>query len=311
MKFADTIVVFGGTGLLGSSIVRQLEKKGYRNIVIASRSRGIDLMDYNSLCSFIKTTQPKYVFMVAGLVGGILGNKKRNADFLHDNSIMILNLLAALSNFSPKAKLLYTGSTCIYPKVNPQPIKENRFLSGPLEDSNKGYAVAKITGVVGCELYNKQYGLKTIAVMPSNLYGPNDNYDFENGHMIPSLIKKFIEAKKSNMDVSLWGSGNPRREALYVDDCADACIYLMNNCDEFKLVNIGTGFDYSIKEFAEMIAEVLNYHPKINWDKGKPDGTFEKRVDITLLKSLMPSFSPRGFKEGLKEILEKDFKYKF
>jgi len=220
---------------------------------------------------------------------------------------MILNVLEAIKNFSPKTKILFTGSTCIYPKENPQPINENRFMAGPLEETNKGYAVAKGLGVVACQLYRKQYNINAIAVMPTNMYGPNDTYDLENGHMIPSLIKKFVEAKKNKSPLTFWGTGTPRREALYVDDTADACIYLMNNYDEPEIVNIGTGFDYSIKEFIAILEEVMDYKGEINWDTTKPDGTLEKRTDITRLKSIMPDFSPRSFKDGLKEVLKADF----
>jgi GDP-L-fucose synthase len=307
METNDKIAVLGGTGMLGSSIIRTLEKQNYKNIILKSKSSGLDLLDYNSVNKFFEKEQPKYVFMVAGLVGGIIGNQKRNADFLYENATMILNVLNAIAKKSPQTKILFTGSTCIYPKKNPQPIKEERLLAGRLEETNKGYALAKITGVVGCELYRKQYGLKTIAVMPTNMYGKNDNYNLETGHMIPSLIKKFVEAKKNNSEITLWGTGNPRREALYVDDCADACIYLMKNYEGEDIINIGTGFDYSIKEFAEIISNTLKYKTKINWDKTKPDGTKEKKTDITKLKKIMPDFKPRSFEEGLKEILKYEF----
>jgi len=306
MPTNSKISVFGGTGLVGSSVVRELKKQGYLNID-APRSHELNLLDKLQVDEYFKTKEPEFVFMVAGLVGGIYGNMKRPADFLYQNSIMILNILEAMRNFSPKTKILFTGSTCIYPKENPQPINENRFMAGHLEESNKGYAVAKGLGVVACELYRKQYNINAIAVMPTNMYGPNDTYDLENGHMIPSLIKKFIEAKKNKNPLIFWGTGTPRREALYVDDTADACIYLMNNYDEFEIVNIGTGFDYSIKEFIAILEEVIDYKGEIIWDTTKPDGTLEKRTDITRLKKIMPDFSPRSFKDGLKETLKADF----
>jgi GDP-L-fucose synthase len=224
---------------------------------------------------------------------------------------MILNIMEAIKNFSPKTKILFTGSTCIYPKENPQPINENRFMTGPLEETNKGYAVAKGLGVVACQLYRKQYDINAIAVMPTNMYGPNDTYDLKNGHMLPSLIKKFVEAKKNKTGLTFWGTGQPRREALYVDDTADVCIYLMNNYNKPEIVNIGTGFDYSIKELIAIIEEVVVYKGEITWDTSKPDGTLEKRTDISRLKSIMPEFSPRSFKDGVKEVLETDFEWKF
>lgn len=306
MQTDSKISVFGGTGLVGSSIIRELKKQGYLNID-APRSNELNLLDKLQVDEYFKTKEPEFVFMVAGLVGGIYGNSKRPADFLYQNSIMILNILEAIKNFSPKTKILFTGSTCIYPKENPQPINEDRFMAGRLEETNKGYAVAKGLGVVACQLYRQQYNINAIALMPTNMYGPNDTYDLENGHMIPSLIKKFVEAKKNKSPLTFWGTGTPRREALYVDDTADACIYLMNNYNEAEIVNIGTGFDYSIKEFITILEEVIDYKGEIIWDTTKPDGTLEKRTDITRLKSIMPDFSPRSFKDGLRETLKADF----
>ena len=302
MEKNSKIVLFGGSGLLGSAIKRVLEKQGYSNI-ISPRSKEVNLLDKISIESFLEKEKPEFIFMTAGLVGGILGNKNHPADFLYQNTIMILNLLEGIKNKSPKSKILYTGSTCIYPKENPQPINEERFMSGKLEETNKGYAVAKGTGIVACQLYREQYGINAISAMPTNLYGLGDTYDLENGHMIPSLIKKFLLAKEKGDKVILWGTGKPRREALYSEDCADALIYLMNNYSSEKIVNIGTGFDYSIKEFSEIIKEEIGWDGKIEWDTTKPDGTFEKRTDIQRLKSIYPDFSSRTFKEGLKEIL--------
>lgn len=306
MKKDSKIIILGGSGLVGSSMIRQLQKQGYNNLQYPN-SQELNLSKKEEVDNYFKTEKPEFVFMLAGLVGGILGNAKRPADFLYSNSIMILNILEAIKSFSPETKILYTGSTCIYPKENPQPINEDRFMTGRLEETNKGYAVAKSLGIVACELYRKQYGIKAIAVMPTNMYGPNDTYDLENGHMIPSLIKKFVEAKKNKTDLTFWGSGNPRREALFVDDCTDACIYLMNNYDDSQIINIGTGFDYSIKEFISILEKVMDYKENINWDKSKPDGTMEKRTDISRLKKIMPHFSPRSFEEGLKETLKIDF----
>ena len=310
MKKDSKILVLGSTGLVGSSIIRRLNHQGFENI-ISPTHKELDLVDSVSVNSYIEREKPEYVFMVAGLVGGIMGNKKRNADFLYINTLMILNLLEALKSYSPKTKLLYTASTCIYPKENPQPINEDRLLAGPLEDSNKGYAIAKIVGVIGGQLYREQYDMDIISVMPTNMYGPHDNYDLVSGHFIPSLIKKFVDAQKKGLKtIEFWGSGRPRREALYVDDCADACIYLMQNYSSSEIVNIGTGIDYSIEEFITKMKELTKYKGEIVWDREKPDGTMLKQTDISRLKEIMPEFSPRGFEEGVKIVLEKDFNYK-
>ncbi len=304
MKQNSKICVFGSSGLLGSAIVKILKEKGYENIR-TPRSSEVNLLEKKDVDSYLEKEKPEFIFMVAGLVGGIMGNKKRQADFLYQNTLMILNLLESIKNKCSECKLLFTGSTCIYPKENPQPIEENRLLAGKLEETNKGYALAKITGVIACQLYREQYNLNTICAMPTNLYGLNDTYDLENGHMIPSLIKKILIAKDKNLEsITLWGSGNPRREALYSEDCADALIYLMNNYSSDEIVNIGTGFDYSIKEFAEIISNEIEWKGKIVYDSTKPDGTFEKRTDITKLKKIYPKFSPMPLSEGIKEILK-------
>ena len=309
MDKSSKILILGARGLLGSAIHRVLKKQSYENI-LAPSSSDLNLLEKKEVEKYLEKEKPEYVFMVAGLVGGIVGNKTRPADFLYQNLMMILNVLESIKNILPKAKIVYTGSTCIYPKENPQPINEERFMSGKLEETNKGYAVAKGAGVVACQLYRKQYRIDTICAMPTNLYGLNDNYDLENGHMIPSLIKKFLLAKEKKRDITLWGTGTPRREALYSEDCADALIYLMNNYSSEDIVNIGTGFDYSIKEFANMLREELNVGSEIQWDTTKPDGTFEKRTDIQRLKSIYPEFNPRSFKEGLSEIISNKIEVK-
>lgn len=307
MNKKNKIAVFGGTGMLGSSISRQLQKKGYEKILTPSRKDGIDLLKKEDIDMFFKDELPDNVFMVAGLVGGILANNTRQADFLYQNSMMILNVMEAIKNFSPKTKILYTGSTCIYPKENPQPINESRFMHGPLEETNKGYAVAKGMGIIACQLYRQQYGINAVAAMPTNLYGPNDNYDLTNSHFIAAMVQKFVNAQRDGSELVFWGSGKPRREALYVDDCADACIYLMENYDKPEIVNIGTGFDHSIKEYIEIAEKVFEFDKPIKWDSTKPDGMYEKRTDITYLKSLMPEYDPKPFEKGLKEVLKIDF----
>jgi GDP-L-fucose synthase len=310
MKLNDKIVVFGGNGMLGSSVVRRLQKQEFNNIVTVSKGDRCDLLNQERVNEFFESEKPDYAFMVAGLVGGIQANNSRQADFLYQNALMILHVLEALKTFSPKTKLLFTGSTCIYPKENPQPINENRFMMGLLEETNKGYAVAKGMGIIGCQLYRQQYGINAIAAMPTNMYGPNDNYNVETGHFIGALVIKMLNAKKTGEPPTFWGTGKPRREALYVDDCAEALIYLMRNYNKPEIVNIGTGFDYSIKEYVEIAQKIIDYEGEIKWDTSKPDGMYEKRTDIAYLKSLMPEYKPRTFEQGLKDVIDIDFKLK-
>ena len=295
-------LIFGSNGLLGSAIYRVLHKKNQGEILAPSRKE-VDLLKRETLDSYLKSEKPDHIYMVAGMVGGIKANNDAPADFLYANSVMILNLLESVKENSLDSKILYTGSTCIYPKENPQPINENRFLAGRLEKTNEGYAISKIMGTVACQSYRKQHGLDAICAMPTNLYGINDNYDLENGHMIASLIKKTLLAKKDGEDLVIWGTGKPRREALFSDDCADALICLMNNYSSEEIVNIGTGFDYSVIEFASKIKEKIGFRGEITNDFSKPDGTFEKRTDIARLKEIYPSFKPRNFEEGLTQIL--------
>lgn len=308
MKLNDKIVVFGGNGMLGSSVVRNLNKQGYNNIITVSKGDRCDLLNQYRVDEFFKEVKPDYAFMVAGLVGGIQANNTRQADFLYQNALMILHVLESLKNYSPKTKLLFTGSTCIYPKENPQPINENRFMMGLLEETNKGYAVAKGIGIVGCQLYRMQYGINAISAMPTNMYGPNDNYNVETGHFIGALVIKMLNAKKTGESPTFWGTGKPRREALYVDDCSEALIYLMKNYNKPEIVNIGTGFDYSIKEYVEIAQKIIGFEGEIKWDTTKPDGMYEKRTDISYLLTLMPEYKPRTFEQGLKNVVEIDFK---
>jgi GDP-L-fucose synthase len=307
MKSDSKIVIFGGTGLLGSAIARQLKKQNYTNVTYPSHKDGFDLLNVKKISDYLNAEKPEYIFMVAGLVGGIYANNTHQADFLYQNAMMILNVLETLKNISPRTKMLYTGSTCVYPRENPQPINEDRFMAGKLEDTNTGYAIAKGMGIVACQMYRKQYSINSICAMPTNLYGLNDNYDPESSHFIPAVFKKIVDAKKSGVPPVFWGSGKPRREALFSEDCADALIFLMNNYDKPEIVNIGTGFDNSIKEYVEMVCGLVNYRGEIKWDSTKPDGMLEKRTDIARLKSLMPDFSPRPFREGAKIILKETF----
>jgi GDP-L-fucose synthase len=307
MRKEDKIIVFGGNGMLGSSVVRRLNLQGFDNIVTVSKGDKCDLLVKECVDDFFKKEKPDFAFMVAGLVGGIQANNTRQADFLYQNAIMILHVLESLKNFSPKTKILFTGSTCIYPKENPQPINEKRFMMGPLEETNKGYAIAKGMGIVACELYRYQYGINAISAMPTNMYGPNDNYNIETGHFIAALIVKMVNAKKNGAPPMFWGTGKPRREALFVDDCADALIYLMNNYNKPEHINIGTGFDYSIKEYVEIARNILKYDGEIKWDLSKPDGMYEKRTDISFLKSIMPDYKARTFEQGMKDVLKISF----
>jgi GDP-L-fucose synthase len=302
MNKDSKIVIFGGNGLLGSAVLRDLKHKQYTN-VLAPRSAELNLLDAPSVDAYLQEMQPAAIFMVAGLVGGIKGNMERPADFLAQNALMILHVLEAARKNSPASKIIYTGSTCIYPKENPQPISEDRFLQGPLEESNKGYAMAKVMGVVACQLYRDQYNINSVCAMPTNLYGPNDNYDLENGHFIPAVIKKFMDGREKGTDLMFWGTGTPRREALYSDDCADALVYLMENYNGRDIVNIGTDFDYSIKEFIETTSRIVGYSNEISWDTSKPDGTMIKRTDIARLRSIYPEYTPRSFEEGLTALL--------
>lgn len=307
MDKKNKIAIFGGSGMLGSAIHRRLKFEGCENIFLPAQADGFDLLDKKIVDDYIKENRFDNIFMVAGLVGGIYVNNTRGADFLYQNAVMILNVIESIKNFSPKTKLFYSGSTCIYPKENPQPINESRLLAGYLEETNKGYAVAKITGIIACQLYRQQYGINAISAMPTNMYGQGDNYNLETGHFIAALIKKLVTAKQTGEPPEFWGSGNPRREALYSDDCAEAIVFLMKYYNEPGIVNIGTGFDYSIKEFVEIGKKVIGYRGEVKWDAGKPDGMYMKQTDISKLKSIMPDFKPRSFEDGLRNVLNIDF----
>lgn len=279
------IYVAGHLGLVGSAILRALQSGGYENIITKTHSE-LDLLDRVAVNSFFEKERPEYVFLAAAKVGGILANNTYPADFIRENLFIELNVIDACRIYKIR-KLLFLGSSCIYPRLASQPISESELLTGSLEETNRAYAIAKIAGIVLCQSNNKQYGTNFISVMPTNLYGPNDNYDPETSHVLPALLRKFHEAKKENKpEVVLWGSGRSMREFLHVDDLADACIFLMNSYNDSEIINIGTGEDISIKDLAESIQKIVGYAGKIVLDKTKPDGTPRKLLDVSKLKGL-------------------------
>ena len=281
------IYVAGHRGLVGSAIVRRLEGAGFRNLILRT-SQELDLRDQARVKEFFERGKPEYIFLAAARVGGILANMTYPAHFIYDNLMIQSNVIHQAFKTEVK-KLLFLGSSCIYPKFAPQPMKEEYLLTGPLEPTNEPYAVAKIAGIKMCQAYNRQYGTNFICAMPTNLYGPNDNFDLETSHVIPALIRKFHEAKINGAkSVVVWGTGTPRREFLYVDDLADACLFLMENCDaqHAEIINVGTGEDITIKELAEMIKNIVGFNGEIIFDPSKPDGTPRKLLDIGRIKEL-------------------------
>jgi len=279
------IYVAGHRGLVGSAIMRKLKKEGYNNLVYRTSSE-LDLRRQERVEEFFKAEKPEYVILAAAKVGGIQANDTYSAEFLYDNLMIESNVIDAAYQNDVK-KLLFLGSSCIYPKFADQPMKEDYLLSGKLESTNEGYAVAKITGIKLCEHYNKQYGTDFISAMPTNLYGPNDNFDLETSHVLPALIRKFHEAKINNKDeVVIWGTGKPKREFLHVDDLADSLLFLMNNYDGNQFVNVGVGEDISILKLAELIKAVVGFEGKIVNDLSKPDGTPRKLLDVSRLNDL-------------------------
>jgi GDP-L-fucose synthase len=276
------IYIAGHRGMVGSAIRRRLEKEGYGNFVFRT-SAELDLRDPLAVKAFLEEQKPEYVFLAAAKVGGIHANSTYKAEFIYDN-LMIQNNVIHQSYLNGVKKLMFLGSSCIYPKLAPQPLKEEYLLTGELEPTNEPYAIAKIAGIKMCDAYRDQYGCNFISVMPTNLYGPNDNYDLKNSHVLPALIRKMHEAKLSNAPfVEVWGSGKPRREFLHVDDLADACVFLMKTYDEPGLVNIGTGEDISIMELAIMVKEVIGYQGEIRFNTAMPDGTPRKLMDVSKL----------------------------
>ncbi len=302
MQKNSKIYVAGHRGLVGSAIVRELEKQGYTNILKRTRKE-LDLMSQVATEEFFAKEKPEYVFCAAAKVGGIWANKNQKAEFIFENLEVQNNLIHNAYKFGVK-KLLFLGSSCIYPRQAPQPIKEEYLLTGPLEETNDAYAIAKIAGITMCQSYNKQYGTNFISVMPTNLYGINDNFDLESAHVLPSLLRKFHEAKVNKQaKVEVWGTGSPMREFLYVDDLASAVVFLMNTYDGSEIVNIGTGEDCTIKELAEMIKEVVDYEGQIYWNTSKPDGTPRKLLDVSRLNRLGWKYKT-DFKTGLKRTYE-------
>ncbi len=285
MKLTDKIYVAGHNGLVGSAIVRLLKKKGYTNIIFRT-SKELDLRDQKAVNEFFESEQPSYVFMAAAKVGGILANQSYPAEFLYDNIAIQCNVIHSSYKWGVE-KLLFLGSSCIYPKNAPQPILESYLMTGYLEPTNEPYAIAKISGINMCQSYNRQYGCNFISVMPPNLFGPGDNYDLYNAHVLPALLRKFHEAKLNNQpSVTVWGSGNPRREFLHVDDAAMACYFLMQKYDSSEIVNIGTGLDSSIKEIANLIKKVTEYSGTLQFDESKPDGTPRKLLNVDKINNL-------------------------
>jgi len=299
MKKNSKIYIAGHNGLVGSAIKRNLEKKGFENLIYKSRKE-LDLMNEKAVQNFFEKEKPEYVFLAAAKVGGIKANNDFPADFIYQN-LKIQNNIIHQSHKNKVKKLLFLGSSCIYPRECSQPIKEQYLLSGSLEKTNEAYAVAKIAGIKMCQSYNKQYGTKFISVMPTNLYGINDNFDLETSHVLPALIRKFHEAKINNQkEVVMWGTGKAKREFLFVDDLAEACVFLMQNYSKSDIVNIGTGEDISIKELAEIIKKIVGFEGEIVNDTTKPDGTPRKLLDVSMINKIGWKYKTK-LKEGVKE----------
>ena len=300
MEKQDKIYIAGHRGMVGSAITRKLEREGYKNLIFRT-SKELDLRDSGAVHVFFEKEKPTHVFLAAAKVGGILANDTYRADFLYENLMIETNIIHAAWKSHVK-KLLFLGSSCIYPKLAPQPLKEEYLLTGLLEETNEPYAIAKIAGIKLCDAFRAQYGCNFISAMPTNLYGPNDHYDLKNSHVLPALIRKFHEAKL-NKDpfVTIWGTGEPRREFLHVDDVADACIFLMEHYDEPGLVNVGSGHDLSILDLARLIAGITGYTGSIQKDLSKPDGTPRKLMDVSKMNSL--GWQARiSLEEGIREV---------
>jgi GDP-L-fucose synthase len=296
------VFVAGHRGLVGSAIVRRLDAEGFSRVATATREQ-LDLRDQAAVNYWFRANRPEYVFLVAGTVGGILANSTRPAEFVYDNMMIHATVVHAAHLF-PVKRLLYLGSSCIYPRDCPQPMKEEHLLSGPLEPTNEPYAIAKIAGIKLCQAYRKQYGCDFISAMPTNLYGPNDNFDLASSHVLPALIRKFHDAKAERRPVAIWGTGSPRREFLHVDDLADACLFLMRRYDDARHINVGTGEDLTIRELAEMVRDVVHPGVELAFDATKPDGTPKKLLDVSRLHAL-------GWRHriGLREGIESSYRW--
>lgn len=299
MEKSSKIYVAGHRGLVGSAICRELQNQGYTNIITRTHSQ-LDLICQADVESFFQTEKPEYVFLAAAKVGGIVANMNAPADFLYENIAISSNVIHSAYKNNVK-KLLFLGSSCIYPRACPQPIKEDYLLTSELESTNEGYAIAKIAGLKMCEYYNTQYGANFISAMPCNMYGIGDNFDLEKSHVLPALMRKFHEAKLNNQDeVVVWGTGKPRREFLFSDDLADACLYLMNNYNDSQFVNIGSGVDNTIEEIANIIKDVVGYEGKMVFDTTKPDGTMNKLMDVTKINNSGWK-AKTSFKDGIEK----------
>lgn len=310
MEKSSKIFVAGSKGMVGSAIVRALKKEGFLNIITTS-SKDLDLRNQFAVTEFFSLNKPEFVFLAAAKVGGIYANDNYPAEFLYDN-LMIQNNVIHNSYLNNVKKLLFLGSSCIYPKFSAQPIKEEYLLTGILEPTNEAYAIAKIAGVEMCKFYKKQYGCHFISGMPTNLYGINDNFDLNNSHVLPALLRKFIEAKNSNQpNVSIWGSGSPRREFLFVDDLAKACLFLMQSYNDLEPINIGTGVDISIKELALTLKKIVGFEGDLVFDDTKPDGTPKKLLDVSKINQLgwkHEKTLEEGIHETLNWLKDTDFK---
>jgi GDP-L-fucose synthase len=309
MQKASKIYIAGHRGMVGSAIVRKLEAEGYRNLVLRSSSE-LDLRNQAAVQDFFASEKPEYVFLAAAKVGGIQANNVYRADFVYENLMIEANVIHAAYQYGVK-KLLFLGSSCIYPKHAPQPLREEYLLSGLLEPTNQPYAIAKIAGIELCDAYRRQYGCNFLSAMPTNLYGPNDNYDLEKSHVLPALIRKCITAKEANAsEVSIWGTGMPLREFLHVDDMADACLFLMQHVDvsamqanELAMWNVGVGKDLSIADLAQLVANITGFTGELNFDPTKPDGTPRKLMDVSRLSNLGWN-AKIGLEEGIRSVCE-------
>ena len=307
MNKDSRIFVAGHRGMVGSAIVRALEERGYKHLNTRTSAQ-LDLRDQPQVKELFEKERPEFVFLAAAKVGGIMANNTFRADFLYDNLMIEANVIHQAYLHKVK-KLLFLGSSCIYPKLAPQPLKEEYLLTGELEQTNEPYAIAKITGIKLVESYRRQYGCNFISAMPTNLYGPNDNYDLNKSHVLPALLRKFHTAKAESLpEVQIWGTGTPLREFLHVDDLAEACLFMMDSYDEELFLNIGTGQDLSIKDLAEMIKDIVGYEGQLRFDTTKPDGTPRKLMDVSKIKAI--GWSPRiSLSDGIKKVYEEEVRH--